>query len=547
MGSLSFFFLKSKRVDLTYLLIGGLFFQTLFVCFYGVFSPIDDSFYLINSVISIGLLYSFRKNLKRSLNIAVQSFKSWKNSLKFLFGIVFLLSLMQSSVAPIIPDNESYYLQTIQWLNEYGLVKGLANLHMFLGQMSGLHLLQSSFNFGFAFDFLNSINGFILMIGAFFSFNALNRFFKRGKLIDLVVGLVFLATPFLLRFLDSPSPDLPVYVIFPIALSVFYKNYRSPRKDAVLALYFFALLLILIKVTSFPILLLPFVLSFRYWKFKRLFWPSAVLCGLALLAFGVRNLIITGYLLYPFDWFGSFITVDWRLPPEILNMYYVVTEIYAYHTTDMPLYKSWSFGEKFLHWITLPKLHGLFNKLMILSLIATPFFVWKDKALRWVYVLGALQFFVLLLTSPQYRFFFHILLIFSLIILAQIIINQNHRWMKIALGCGVFIGFIPLLIPFGAESFSTNPLMDRDKNTFEIDYLVQPHANIQKEYEYEIKEEGNLLYRSPIDRTFWLTGDGEIPVLNEIMLKYTKNQFGLRPQLRTGNLKDGFYTEKMRR
>ena len=52
-------------------------------------------------------------------------------TIKMLLLFSSLLLLAQSATSPFIIDNETYYIQTIKWLNEYGFVSGLANLHLF--------------------------------------------------------------------------------------------------------------------------------------------------------------------------------------------------------------------------------------------------------------------------------------------------------------------------------------------------------------------------------------------------------------------------------
>jgi hypothetical protein len=66
-------------------------------------------------------------------------------------------------------DNETYYIQTIKWLNEFGFVKGLANLHPFFAQTSGWHILQSAFSFSYLPFSNNDLNGFCLLLGNLFA------------------------------------------------------------------------------------------------------------------------------------------------------------------------------------------------------------------------------------------------------------------------------------------------------------------------------------------------------------------------------------------
>ncbi len=64
----------------------------------------------------------------------------WKN--KMLMGLIVVLTALYSSFFPFIMDHFGYYIPTIKWLSSAGLVRGLANLDMVLGQMSVWHLFQ---------------------------------------------------------------------------------------------------------------------------------------------------------------------------------------------------------------------------------------------------------------------------------------------------------------------------------------------------------------------------------------------------------------------
>ena len=61
------------------------------------------------------------------LQRALSEIKSFSFPIKILLAFSSFLILAQSATLPFIIDNESYYIQTIKWLNEYGFVKGLAN------------------------------------------------------------------------------------------------------------------------------------------------------------------------------------------------------------------------------------------------------------------------------------------------------------------------------------------------------------------------------------------------------------------------------------
>ena len=137
----------------------------------------------------------------------IQELTSFMKSLLFIISV---LILAQCASPPFIIDNESYYIQTIKWLNEYGFVNGLVNLHVFLGQTSGWHILQSAFNFSFLYDRFNDISGLALLLGNVYAIFKLNAFVtkKETSKLNLVFGLFPLWNVFLFQFISAPSPEI---------------------------------------------------------------------------------------------------------------------------------------------------------------------------------------------------------------------------------------------------------------------------------------------------------------------------------------------------
>jgi len=57
---------------------------------------------------------------------------------------------------------------------------------------------------------------------------------------------------------------------------------------------------------------------------------------------------------------------------------------------------------------------------------------------------------------------------------------------------------------------------------------------------------GNLIFESPDESSFfWITGNGELPCVNKQQIDYFKSNYNYIPQLRTNNLKDGFYAKRI--
>lgn len=79
-------------------------------------------------------------------------FKTYKDFLKFskteIFKLCFLTLIItiSGSYYPFILDHFGYYVPSINWLSEFGLTKGLANLNLIYAQMSVWHIFQAGFS-----------------------------------------------------------------------------------------------------------------------------------------------------------------------------------------------------------------------------------------------------------------------------------------------------------------------------------------------------------------------------------------------------------------
>ncbi len=109
----------------------GLFSITLLASAWAFFGPINLGFHVILTTLSVVFLYNSKEVVTTVFETLAQ-LNSFSFPIKILLIISSLLILAQSATLPFIIDNESYYIQTIKWLTEYGFVKGLANLRLFL-------------------------------------------------------------------------------------------------------------------------------------------------------------------------------------------------------------------------------------------------------------------------------------------------------------------------------------------------------------------------------------------------------------------------------
>lgn len=521
----------------------GLFTSTILAGIWAIFGRINIEFHILLLFINLAVFFKFKKEIWIFYKLFFEELLSLTTSLKIALSIIAILIVAQCASIPYILDNESYYIQTIKWINEYGFVKGLANLHFFLAQTSGWHILQSAYNFSFLYDKFNDISGFCLLLGNIFSITKLNEYFKNKDQNYLIIGLLPLANVFFFQFISSPSPDIPVYIFSFLIFFYFLQNLKKLNAEHFNLIVILVLFLLFIKTTSFALIFIPILLLAK--NFKKLLphlFKSILISIIILSLFVIKNIIISGFPFFPIINFHLFET-DYRIPETIAKLYYGETKLYGYFLTNEQ-YNKMSVSDLFIRWFTLPKLHGLFNKINIILIILCPIFIYKffNKKEIWVlYFIMCLQLAFLFCTSPQYRFFMNFLLFFSFFLMA-LFLNQK-RIIYLSLYFSIFITGFVLLIPINLNIFTKNKFVLSTSN-FSAKNIFFPYKNTKSNTTFEYLQNGNLHFYSPVENDFfWSSGDGKLPCVNKTQIEYFDYYYKIKPQMRTTNLKDGFYAK----
>ncbi len=520
----------------------GAFGISLFAGIWAGFGGLSFYFELSLTIIAI-LIAIWNKKAFRIYFISLKDeIASLPLLLKFLLSIISIFALAQSASAPYILDNESYYIQTIKWLDTYGYVPGLANFHFFLGQNSGWHILQSSLNLDSISPLLNDINGLFLLLANAYALNKLKNYYRTKEFLFLAIGLLPIFNIFLFQFISAPSTDLPVYLITVIVFSEFASYFikKGTTRTPVLFIFLLVIFAVYIKVTSVFLIFFPTFLYLRNIStFRNDLIKICLFSILTLTLFTIKNAIISGYPLYPLTLFK--LETDWVMPLELKQYIVDATRYYAFFLTPEE-FDHMTYVQKIVRWVSLPKLHGLFNKSILLLLILFPFII-RIKKVRTpyllLYIITTSQLLFLWITSPQYRFFFGYLMLLSCLLLAHII-KKKIAINILLIGSTIAIA-IPLFLPLNINELTNNPF-EQNLNSFSLDYLIIPHS--QTKYPkalYTQKTIGNLTYNTPSNIDFfWATGDCDLPCVQEQQLEGFKDYFEQAPQLRSTDLKDGF-------
>jgi len=198
------------------------------------------------------------------------------------------------------------------------------------------------------------------------------------------------------------------------------------------------------------------------------------------------------------------------------------------------------------HYFLYNGLSGYIGIASLLTLLATPIVIIKkqlSKELWTIYFAFLVLAVALCLSSPQYRFYVYFTLFFLLLLLSLYI--SSPKWILRFYMVSLVIVGVLIFIPLSFGSLTKNALLSQN-STFHLKNSVVPEPNSKWKPEYKGGSIGNMSYRSPVDSSFfWVTGNGNLPCVNEVQLKYFEQGFFYIPQQRSTDLNDGFYAQKI--
>lgn len=236
---------------------------------------------------------------------------------------VMVTLLLKAAQGATDVDTGLYHAQTIQWIENYAVVPGLGNLHGRLAFNSSLYLLSAVT----ALSFLRvgtfyPVNIFIFLMGClFFTYKAADFRTKKTASNASALLLLFFTVFYLIGAVGSPVTDIPcsllVWVIFLLFLEKFETGTLEIWDLRSWVIVLLAVWMFTIKISVVPVLLIPLYLCIRSFKSQYTVVIKAALIGIVLLLpWIVRNVILSGYLVYPVP-FLAIPGLDWKVPVSV--------------------------------------------------------------------------------------------------------------------------------------------------------------------------------------------------------------------------------------
>jgi hypothetical protein len=387
----------SKAINPLLAMLVGLSFMSILAMLMLFVGPINLISQVLFWLSSAGIAWLSRSNLKHQLHLLIKVFSAWSKPQLSSFILLAISILYQSAQASKIHDNGAYYQQTIQWMEQFGLVKGLANLYPALGLYSNWHALTALLDLNqIGLGSYHQINGYLMLL---FLAWALNEYFIQKQFIYLTWIAICLCLGFF--YLTAPSADLAVLLLSGILVYYFIKGIEPEQ------IVFFAVLALAIFLIK-PPAMVSIALCVYLVYLNRKKYRNTILLALFSIAmigsFFYKNTVLSGYLFYPNnqpDWFR----VEWKVPKNWSEVY--TKGIVSWGVSDKQQVSTWNTISKqektnrLVLWLNRPGYKGFMNQLLfanwllaIIGLVVFARSIWKHHK--------ALLFLLLFLITAHY-------------------------------------------------------------------------------------------------------------------------------------------------
>ena len=459
---------------------------------------------------------------------------------KIVLLVLFVLWAYFTSRGYIHYDSDLYHAQSIRWMEEYGVVPGLGNLHERFAYNSSFFGLSALYSLKFVLgDSMHTMNGFLALLLSLTCLPIANSWKnKRFTVADFArVGALYYLTT-ITNEVVSPASDYAVMCV------IFFRviKWLDALEEGCRDIAPYALLCVVgvyaltIKLTAGLILILiikPAYMLIKEKRVKEIFIYLAMGLIVAIPWFA-RTVIISGWLLYPFTALDLF-HVDWKMEALYIDIDAIQIKVwgralYNISLIDVPI-TGW-----FPNWFK-TTLSGM-EKLMILgSLAATgatmaaavviflrKMFKYLDMLLVMVTMLSCYIFWQTSAPLIRYGYAYVLLLVFIVFgwCLQQILPYEEGmkwNWKKM---CHMAIYFV--LLFYGAYKVYT--MADYIYNTrLESCYIWQEDYGVYELESYEIEGE-----------TFYYPVNGDRTGYDSFPASPTKAEL----EFRGDSIKDGF-------
>ena len=313
---------------------------------------------LLGILILCGFITVLRgKKISRLLSDCLTIYRN-KSALFFFCLICVSLMVLILNAGPVTMDDTcSYHIQMIKWIQEFGSVPGIANLHLRFGFNSSW--FTSIGLFSYPVSGLNTyltLNGLLSIWAGYFLLDQVFIFsdlkggikWRNQAIGSLVLLLLFLLNWFMIR---GSATSANYDFISTCCVIVLFIDLSNNQNEVPIEWLIWPVYLCTVRIMNFPLLILSIVYVFRLLKPVSI--KSLLLIffcgGFIMVPFLIRNIILSGYPIFPVYQL-DFFSFDWKADKTKLIE---ISNYIKYFNRVNPMYQSMTITERmnFLNWI----------------------------------------------------------------------------------------------------------------------------------------------------------------------------------------------------
>ncbi len=491
-----------KDFSLSGYLAAGITVITAYVEFLSIFMKIGFCAHLLLLLAALLCGYIMRNKFKQLWRRYRPVICSWEGI--FYVGFVLLIAFFTSR-GEFHTDTNIYHAAAIRIYEEYGLVKGIGNLQLHYAYNSSYLAFASIFSLKWLLGYsLHTTTGFLETFMCLYAFHGLKDFkCHENHITDMMRIGILLYTLINVTRSMSPATDYATMYFALFIITAWCENLFEGNSDVTVysLLSVAAVFVVTLKFSSCLLVMLAIYPAYCFIREKK--WKEIgayIFCGCIIICpFLVRNYLISGWLLYPFDGIDIFRTV-WKIPKEYLlhdaNQIKVWGRcLYDVDKIDMPI-RQWlpvwwehqfRYEQMFLGAVAISA---------ILQLVFLFVRVLKKKKLRPEFIVLhiaiwgniAVWFFI----APFIRYGLAFLIAVIMIAMGEYLSEKKRGFNSIVTGCLAFCIFV-----------AVSPYWDQyvtDAGVFVKQRLRDPYYIRQKDYDEGSMDSceinGNVIYFS---------------------------------------------------
>lgn len=316
---------SSGKFSVSWAELAGVIAITVYAETVSLFGAVGQIAHLLLLGLAVFFAFWCRTTIKKIVGKTLRILFSWDG---VLYLCLILLTALFASRGLQHTDTGIYHAQMIHWYEDYGVVKGLGNLQQHFAYNSSSLAYAAVFSMKWLVgQSLHGTNGFLQAFLVVWAVRGLRGFWRRknhladGCRFAILVYALVVSERIMSPATDFSSMYLVLWVVCIWAdLLTGDKNAESMQIHGYAFLSVAAVFVATCKLSAGCLVILaiyPFVKLLRRRQWKSIF--IYIFCGVLVLApWLIRNVLISGWLLYPFTALDLF-HVDWKIPAEYVQ------------------------------------------------------------------------------------------------------------------------------------------------------------------------------------------------------------------------------------